>query len=179
MKTKVISTIGVLFAAGIITIAPLGEVKAEAKRGHFANAKGGTTAGSVIKRSGPNGGSVAAARYVRTDADGNAMGGSAFTANTANGGTAVRTGSFERNADGSASRHREVSASGTQGSVSSQGSISRSADGTVTAERNSSASNALSGNSVSTNATYQSGQGVNRTTTCFNAAGATVPCPTR
>jgi hypothetical protein len=179
MNTKANSMFGALLAAGILSISTFGDAHAGAKRGHVANAEGGTTAAAATKRTGANGGTRSAARGVKTDAAGNAAGGSAATTTTANGGTASRAAKFQRNADGSASRQSGYAASGAKGSASAQGSATKNVDGTVSANRSGTATSAATGNSVNTNASYQTGQGVTKSATCFDASGATIPCPTR
>lgn len=165
-------------AVSVLTFGTISDADASAKRGKFSNADGGVTAGAVASRSGSKG-TRNSIRAVKTDSDGNTVGGSASRATLANGGTVSRVGKFQKNADGSATRQGAFSASGARGDVTSSGSTTRNADGTVSVSRDTQATNSATGNSANVSTTYQSGQGVTRTVTCTDAAGAAIPCPTR
>lgn len=83
------------------------------------------------------------------------------------------------NPDGSASRQRAFSATGTRGSVNTIGSATRDASGNVARSRNSTAINATTGNSAQASTTYtRDANGVNatRNVTCYDASGATIAC---
>jgi hypothetical protein len=83
------------------------------------------------------------------------------------------------NADGSASRQRSFSATGSRGSVNSSGTATRDASGNVTGSRNTTATNAATGNSAQASTTYTrdaNGFSADRSVTCYNASGATVAC---
>jgi hypothetical protein len=99
--------------------------------------------------------------------------------NAEGGATAARAGTTTRNADGSASHRGEGAAEGARGSVESTGSATRSADGQVTQGRTTTVTNAATGNSAQTTGSYSSDGGRNRTTACFNSAGASIACPSR
>jgi hypothetical protein len=175
-----------LFAAalGFVLLSAMpDDAQAGVVRGAVANPQGGTTAGMAKKRVGPNGGVTAAARGAVSDGQGNAVGGSARVAQGPNGAKFARGGKFQKNADGSASRSGGYSASGARdgassmGSASAQGNVTRAADGTVTGTRDSTYTNANTGTTANVDRTYQSGQGVTKTKTCTDAAGATIACP--
>ena len=70
-------------------------------------------------------------------------------------------------------------AESAKGSVASAGSATRSADGAVTQNRTTTATSAASGNSVQSTTSYNKDSGRTRTTTCYDAAGATIACPAR
>lgn len=144
-----------------------------------ANAGGGATANTAITRQGPQGGTRVRNRATSTDGQGNASTAGSNTTTGPRGATAVRSGQASRSADGSAQRAGSFAASGAKGTVNSSGSSSRSADGTVTAERSSNLTGAATGNSVQTNATYNPTTGVTRNTSCYDAAGASMSCPSR
>ena len=96
----------------------------------------------------------------------------------ANGASARRSGSFSRNADGSASQQSSASATLANGATgSTSGSLSRSADGTVNGSRSSSATLA-NGNSYNGSTTVQNGA-VTHAGTCTDASGAVIACPGR
>ncbi len=98
-------------------------------------------------------------------------------AQTASGGTGARAGQFHRNADGSASRSGGTAGqTAAGGRFQSTGNASTDGQGNGTAVRNTSAT-AASGNSYQGETTATTGQGVQHTGTCYNAAGEEVACP--
>ena len=120
---------------------------------------------------------AASRRVVRTDGQGDASVVSAGAVRGPNGASAARAGTTTRNADGSATHRSGFEAQGAKGSVESVGSATRAADGSVTQSRTTSATNAATGNSATTTGSYSPETGRTRTTTCYNAAGASVACP--
>jgi hypothetical protein len=70
-------------------------------------------------------------------------------------------------------------AQGQNGSAQSQGGFTRNTDGTVSGGRNSTATNANTGNTANGSTTYDSTNGVKHTTTCTDANGAAIACPSR
>ncbi|MBX3608361.1 MAG: hypothetical protein KF871_00580 [Hydrogenophaga sp.] len=143
------------------------------------NADGGAGTTVIKKRSGELG-TAARARTWQSDGQGNAgtVGGSAIAG--PNGGRAARLGGTTVNADGSASHQSGVRAVGPEGStLQSQGSATRDADGNVTQSRSTAATNANTGNSVQSASSYDSVNGRTRTTTCYDASGAVMACPSR
>jgi hypothetical protein len=118
-------------------------------------------------------------RVVKTDGEGNATVATGAAARGLNGATAARAGLTTRGADGSIQHDSGMRAEGTKGSVASSGSASRSAAGAVTQNRTTTATSATSGNSVQSTSSYNKDSGRTRTTTCYDAAGATIACPAR
>lgn len=143
------------------------------------NPAGGQTAGVNRYRSGPNGGTAAQRRIVRTDGSGNTMVNSGGAFSGPNGAKGARGSSTVYGADGSVQHRSGMAASGSRGSVQTSGGYTKSADGTIDQNRNTSMTNATTGNSYQGNTSYNSATGVSRTGTCYNAAGAEMPCPTR
>jgi hypothetical protein len=144
-----------------------------------ANAAGGTTAGAVSVRQGPHGAAAARARALKTDGQGNATVASAAAVRGPNGATGVRAGITSVGADGSATHRSGFAAQGANGSVQSQGGATRAADGDVTQSRATSATSNASGASITSTVSYHKDTGRTRTTSCFNASGATIGCPAK
>ncbi len=92
------------------------------------------------------------------------------------GGTVQRTGSTSVNADGTATHQGSFSASGARGTAQSSGSASYDPATGLTQNRASSATNAATGNSVQSSSSYSRESGLSRSTTCYNASGATIAC---
>ncbi|MCE7932408.1 MAG: hypothetical protein DYH17_13675, partial [Xanthomonadales bacterium PRO6] len=104
-------------------------------------------------------------------------GASGGAAQTASGGAGARAGQFQRNADGSASRQGGAAGqTAAGGRFATSGSASTDGQGNGTAVRNTSATTA-SGNSYQGQTTATTGQGVQHTGTCHDAAGVEIPCP--
>jgi hypothetical protein len=154
---------------------------AEAASRHVlrAHAAGGATATKAVTRQGPQGGTRVRNRSTTTDGQGNASTAGSVSTTGPKGATAARTGQASRSADGSAQRSGSFAASGAKGSVESSGSSSKTADGSVNASRNTSATSAATGNSVQSTASYNQATGVTRNTTCYDASGAGMSCPSR
>jgi hypothetical protein len=163
-----------LLATGFAT--PTEAASRHAVRTH---ADGGTTAAKTITRQGPQGGTRVRNRSTTADGQGNASTAGGASTTGPNGATAVRSGRASRSADGSAQRSGEFAASGAKGSVQTSGSSSKTADGAVNASRNTTATSATTGNSVQSTASYNQATGVTRSTTCYDAAGAAMSCPSR
>jgi hypothetical protein len=163
-----------LLAAGFATPA-----EAASRNVARTHADGGATATKSVTRQGPQGGTRVRNRSTIADGQGNASTMGSASTTGPNGATAVRSGQASRSADGSAQRSGTFSASGTKGSVESSGSSSKTADGTVNASRNTSATSAATGNSVQSTASYNQATGVTRSTTCYDASGAIMSCPSR
>jgi hypothetical protein len=143
-----------------------------------ANAAGGTTVGAVTVRQGPHG-AAERARALKTDGQGNATVASAAAVRGSNGATGVRAGTTSVGADGAATHRSGFAAQGANGSVQSQGGATRAADGDVTQSRTTSATSSASGDSITSTASYNKDTGRTRTTSCFNAGGATIVCPAK
>ncbi|MDY0012918.1 MAG: hypothetical protein RBS40_08520 [Rhodocyclaceae bacterium] len=142
------------------------------------NPAGGVSAGAARHRSGENG-RMAARRVVRTDGEGNGVATSGRAWETTAGGSGARGGVTARSADGSIQHNSGIASSGPKGSLNSQGSLNRDADGNVTQSRTTSATNAATGNSYQGNTSYSQETGLSHSGTCFDASGATIPCPRR
>jgi hypothetical protein len=171
------STCAVLLTIATLSTALVSiDVHAEGKRFHRDNAAGRHTAGAVHRNTGPNGGTVANGRAVKTDGEGNgvAVRGSKITG--PEGATAERAAKNTRSADGSATHASGFNASGVKGTVDSQGSASRDADGNVIQARTTTATGA-NGNSYNGSTTYSKDTGVVHTGTCTDAAGQVIACP--
>lgn len=140
------------------------------------NPAGGVSAGAVGHRSGENG-RMAARRVVRTDGEGNGVATSGRAWETTAGGRGARAGATTRSADGAIEHESGISSSGPRGSVTSQGSLSRDAEGSVTQSRSTSGTNAATGNSYQGSTSYSKETGLSHSGTCFDASGATMPCP--
>jgi hypothetical protein len=97
----------------------------------------------------------------------------------ANGATGGRAGKTTWNADGSATHNSGFRASGAKGNVQSSGSATRSADATVNQSRTTTATSSATGNTMTTNESYSKDTGVTRTSTCTDAGGNTIACPSR
>jgi hypothetical protein len=149
---------------------------AEAGGGRFArqNSAGGVTGGSTRGRVGQHG-AVGRTSGVVTDGQGNVEAGGArgFQAPNAQASGSRR---FSRDADGSLQRNSNASGSGLRGSYDSTGNLTRDADGQVNGERQTEATG-IEGNSYSGSTTYSGDDGVNRSTTCYDASGQVVSCP--
>jgi hypothetical protein len=163
-----------LLAAGFAT-------PAEAASRHVVrtHADGSATATRAVTREGPQGGTRVRNRSTTADGQGNASTAGSASTTGPNGATAVRTGQASRSADGSAQRSGNFAATGAKGSVESSGSSSKTAAGAVNASRNTTATSAATGNSVQSTASYNQATGVTRSTTCYDAAGAAMSCPSR
>ncbi len=96
-----------------------------------------------------------------------------------NGGSGVRAGTTSVDADGSATHRSGFEAQGAKGSVQSQGSATRDARGDVTQSRTTTATSSSTGDSATSTASYNKDTGRTRTTSCFNASGASIACPAR
>lgn len=155
------------------------EAFAEGARVHRQNAAGGATNAVAHKFQGEKGGTFVNGRRVVTDGAGNATGVSGGAATTANGGQYKRKAQFNRAADGSASRQGSVEASGQNGSLTSAGSATKNSDGTVNASRESEITNAKTDITKNNSATYNTEQGLTRSSSCTDATGASVACPSR
>ncbi|PEQ10723.1 hypothetical protein B2G71_20615 [Novosphingobium sp. PC22D] len=140
----------------------------------------------VIRATGPNGASTAAAgprgaavraRGTVRNSDGSVTHASGGAFAGYNGSRGARASSTTVSPDGSVSRQGEAGASGPRGSVYSQGGFTRSSDGTWSGSRSSSATNAQTGNSYSgtTQIDPATGKPVH-TGTCSDAYGNTIPC---
>jgi hypothetical protein len=164
-----------LLASGFVAPA------AEAASRHVVrtHADGGATVSKAITRQGPQGGTRVRNRSTTADGQGNASTAGSVSTTGPNGATAVRNGQASRSADGSAERSGSFAATGAKGSVESSGSSSKTADGSVNASRNTTATSAATGNSVQSTASYNQATGVTRSTTCYDAAGTAMSCPSR
>lgn len=140
------------------------------------NAEGGVTQGAVVGHRGEAGKGVRGRRVV-TDGQGNARATSGAAYQGVNGGSLRRAGQTTRAADGSMNHASGLDASGAKGSVQSQGSTTRDASGNVTQNRSTSGSSASTGNSFTATESYIKGEGVTRSVSCFDAAGAPIACP--
>lgn len=118
-------------------------------------------------------------RVVKTDGAGNAVVATGAAARGPNGASAARAGVTSRSADGAVQHKSGMRAESAKGSVASSGSATRSADGTITQNRTTTATSATSGNSAQSTSSYNKESGRTRTTTCYDAAGATIACPAR
>lgn len=127
----------------------------------------------------PSPAEAATRRVVQPDGAGNAAVATGAAARGPNGARAVRAGLTTRSADGTVQHKSGMRAEGAKGSVASGGSAIRSADGTITQDRTTTATSATSGNSVQSTGSYNKDSGRTRTTTCYDAAGATIACPAR
>jgi len=127
----------------------------------------------------PSQAEAATRRVVKTDGAGNAAVATGTAVRGANGASAARAGLTTRSADGTVQHRSGMRAEGAKGSVASAGSATRSADGAVTQNRTTTATSATSGNSVQSTSSYNKDSGRTRTTTCYDAAGATIACPAR
>jgi hypothetical protein len=175
------------------------------RSGGFRNQQSGVTAARGTAVKGPNGGQAIHGRAVSTDGAGNVTGarGTAFkgpngtagargAVNTKsadgtfthqsgsvvegpNGGKAARAGETTVNPDGSATHQSGFAASGANRSIKSTGSSERGADGSASGSRTTTATR-KNGNSVTTNTTWEKDQGAERTVSCTDASGATIPC---
>lgn len=170
-------------ALACVACAALGVASAEPifnGRGVAAQtAEGGLAAHSSRTALGSRG-AATGQRGLVADGQGNVDGsaGSGFT--TAAGGQGLRSGRFERSADGSVSATGEASATGRHGGTAQRsGSYTRNADGTATGERSTSLTNAHTGVSYDGSATYTKGSGFSRSGSCTDAAGNTVSCGRR
>lgn len=173
-------------ARALFAAASLGLLLAAADASAFAsgrvvrqNPAGGITAGNFRAGQGPNGGAFARGRATVTDGAGNGGTVSGGAVRGPNGGTGARAGSTTWNADGSANHSSGFQASGSQGNVQSSGSATRGADGSLNQSRTTTATNAATGNTMTSSESYTKGSGVTRTTTCADAAGNTIACPSR
>jgi len=111
------------------------------------------------------------------NADGSVTAGSAGAIRTPMGGRAVRGSTTTVNPDGSATRRGGFAAQGAQGgAVTSQGSSTLNADGTYSGSRTTNATGPQ-GQTYQGTTTYDSQNGVTRTTTCTDVTGAVIPCP--
>ncbi|WP_411881847.1 hypothetical protein [Polaromonas sp. YR568] len=164
-----------LLAAGFTTT----DAGAASRRVLRTHADGSATATTAVARQGAHGGSRVRGRATAADGQGNVNTAGGATTTGPNGATAVRTGQASRHADGSAERSGSFSAAGAKGSVESSASGTRGADGSVNASRNTSATSAATGNSVQSTASYNQAGGVTRSTTCYDAGGAAMSCPSR
>lgn len=122
---------------------------------------------------------AASRRVVKTDGQGDTttVGGAAVRG--PNGASAVRAGTTTVDADGSAAHRSGFAAQGAKGSVQSQGSATRAVGGGVTQNRTTTATSTATGNSATTTTSSNNGTGRTRTTSCFDASGATIPCPSK
>jgi len=121
--------------------------------------------------------SAARGRRVVTDGEGNVESTRGAVFKGAEGRSFKRGAHNTRSADGSATHESGMSATGAKGSIDSQGSATRDASGAVTQQRSTTATSAATGNSVETSTSYNKDTGRTRTTTCFDATGATIACP--
>jgi hypothetical protein len=127
----------------------------------------------------PSQAEAATRRVVKTDGDGNATVATGAAVRSSSGASAARAGRTTRSADGTLQHDSSMRAVGAKGSVTSSGSATRSADGAITQNRTTAATSATSGNSVRSTSSYNEDSGRTRTTTCYDAAGATIACPAR
>lgn len=142
------------------------------------NAEGGVTAARGAARAG-DAGEMARGRRIVTDGQGNAAVTSGAAVDGAQGGRFRRAGRTTRAADGSVRHDSGMTASNAKGSVESAGHLDRDADGQVTQNRTTTATSAATGNSVQRDTSYSKDTGVHRTTTCFDAGGAAITCPSK
>lgn len=165
--------LAVLFAAAL-SLHSAG-AQAGRVRGHVVAAGAeGRVAGTAAAGQGARG-AYARGHHVASDRQGNVQGGSHAQVVGAAGGQAQRQGSFERHADGSATRVGSVSAQGAQGATfASSGSITRDAGGQVDGTRSTSASGRNGG--AYQGSTQVTDGKVTHTATCTNATGAAVDC---
>jgi len=163
----------VLGACGLAMLAV--DAQANGIRGHRQNADGGVTGGAAHAGTTPNGGQYASGLRYRTDGAGNGSVVSGGAVQGPDGGRGARAGYTTRSADGSVAHQSGFNASGANGSVQSSGSYNRNADGSASGSRDTTATNAA-GATYQGNTTYNKGDGVSHTSTCTNAAGAVVPC---
>jgi hypothetical protein len=177
MKT----TLSAIALACTVLAAGFAAPAAEAASRHVvrASADGSATTTRAITHQGPQGGTRVRNRTITTDGQGNASTAGGASTTGPNGATAVRSGQASRSADGSAQRSGSIAATGAKGNVESSGSSSKTADGAVNASRNTTATSAATGNSVQSTASFNQATGVTRSTTCYDAAGAAMSCPSR
>lgn len=152
--------------------------EAASRRVVHGNADGGVTASAVTARQGASGVAVRG-RAVRTDGQGNATAVSGGAVKGVNGGSAARAGKTTVAVDGSATHQSGVTAQSAKGSLESSGSATRDAAGNVTQARSSTVTSATTGNTLNTSSSYSKDTGVTRSASCYNAAGASIACPTR
>lgn len=171
---KTFAILGAALALATLTIDT-----AEARGGRFVreNPAGGVTAGAAYDHTGPNGGRKAGARGVITDGEGNGAGASGSCAEGEKG-RGCRGAVTTWSADGTIDRKSGFEAEGANGgTASSDGTFHRNADGTYAGDRTTTATG--ENGTYNANTTYDSANGVARTVTCTDAAGAVIACPTR
>ncbi len=161
-----------VLASGFTTV----NAEAAMRRVVRPNAAGGVTANTLVGHHGPYGGGVLRGRSVSTDGQGNASITSRGVARGPDGGIGRRSGSSTVNANGSASHQGSFSGSNARGSISSSGTATRDAAGNASQSRSTTATNAATGNSIQTSTSYNSGSGMTRTATCYDASGAVISC---
>jgi hypothetical protein len=179
MKTRVMThaliataTLGLLLAATDASAFTAG-------RTVRANGEGGYTAGKFRAGQGPNGGGFVHGHRITTDGQGDVTSARGTAFRGPNGGSGTRYGRNTVNADGSASHESGFQGSNARGSIQSSGAATRSSDGTWEQGRTTSATRAATGNSVNVNESYSKETGLTRNVTCSDAAGNTIPCPSR
>jgi len=169
-----------ILGTSTLAMATLLSATAPAYAGRFRaaheNADGGETRVFGAAHAGDAASAVRGRRVV-TDGEGNVSATRGAAVEGAAGGRFKRAAHNTRSADGSATHQSGMEASTAKGSVESQGSATRDANGNVTQQRSTSATSASTGNSVESTSSYNKDTGRTRTTTCFDASGATITCP--
>jgi hypothetical protein len=146
-------------------------------KGATTNANGGITAARAGAAKGANGGGFARARGTTTNGQGQASGGGATAVKGPNGGGGVRAGAFTADNSGNVNYQGGAGATGANGSAATTGGFSRSAGGGIVGGRATTATNSTTGNTYDGNTSYQSGQGVEHSQTCYNANKEVIACP--
>lgn len=168
-SASLVAGLSTLMLTGLV-VAPVhaaeGRVKARGANGMVA-------AGSH------NGNSYVRGHGVKTNSDGSTTTGSGAAFKTNTGAAGARGSATTYNPDGSVEHEGGFATSGARGNVNSQGGFTRNADGTSSGSRTTNATNAQNGNSYTSTTTYDSTNGVSHQSSCKDATGNAIACPTR
>lgn len=135
--------------------------------------------GVVAAGAGPNGGAAVRGRGAVQNDDGSVTAASGAAVRGPNGGRGARASTTTVNPDGSATRQGGFAAETDQGAIASSGSATRNADGTYSGSRATQATSAVTGNTYQGTTSYDPSTGITRTSTCTDASGAAITCPSR